>query len=106
MQVDTLGRPATGPASTPSWQTVQSISLPMCTSCGKSNGCSAMGRRPKKSFTAAATVGRAVVNTPVDWPGSTGSTESLAGEAGANRLQPTLPANAARHTATIPTKRT
>ena len=75
----------------------------MCVLCVNSNGCSGMGRRPKKSLMAAATDGRAVVKTSVDCPGNTGNVE-LAGEAGANTRQPTLPANATRHTATVPAK--
>jgi hypothetical protein len=72
MHVLTLGRPATGPVVTLSWQySVQAISLPTCTLCGNSIGCTGSGRRFMKSFSAAPNDGRAVVKTSVLCPGST-----------------------------------
>src|SRR5262245_47525910 len=65
MHVLTLGRPATGPLVTPSWQySVQVRPFSMCVLCGKGIGCDAAGRILKKSRVACDSVGRAVVNTP------------------------------------------
>ncbi|MNC85474.1 hypothetical protein D3C83_10740 [compost metagenome] len=74
MHVRTLGSPATGPVVTASWQySVQAICFPAWMLCGNSSGCSGSPVTPKNSLTAAPTVGRADVNTPVLWPGSNGA---------------------------------
>src|SRR5688572_18025012 len=92
MHVRTLGRPAWGPVLTGSWQySVQAICLPAWMLCGNSSGCCGSGRRSKNSFIAAATVGRAVVNTPVLCPGRV--VAWAGGAAGSSSRQPMLPAS-------------
>src|SRR5205809_1138628 len=64
MHVFTLGRPATGPFVTLSWQySVHATFLATCVLCGNGNGCVAVGRMPKKSLTAAPNVSCAGVYT-------------------------------------------
>src|SRR5688572_29441101 len=65
----------------------------------------ASGRRFRKSSSAAAIVGRIVVYTPVDWPGSAGAADSRLDGGGSNTRQPALAASAAAHTNRIPAKR-
>src|SRR5687768_16389417 len=62
-------------------------------SCGNSIGCTGSGRRPKNSLAAAANVGRAVVNTPPLWPGSSGAGGGT-GTLRSTKLQPTAPSSA------------
>ena len=73
MQVRTLGRPATGPVVTLSWQySVQAICLPTWMLCGNSIGWTGSGCRTRKSSSATRRLGRAVVSTARDSPGSPG----------------------------------
>src|SRR5467141_1955358 len=68
MHVLMLGRPATGPFVTLSWQySVHVRPLAMCVLCGNGIGWLAFGRTPKKSRVASANVARAGVKTaPAD----------------------------------------
>src|SRR5689334_20721009 len=77
MHVFTLGRPATGPLVTLSWQySVQATPFSTCVLCGNGIGCVAAGRMLKKSRVAWASVGRAVVKTAAE-----GAAPSDGGEA-------------------------
>src|SRR5215216_4759376 len=92
MHVRTLGSPATGPVVTASWQySVQPIFFPTWMLWGNSSGCSGAGRQPRKSLSAAATVGRAVVKTALLCPGSSGPVLVDVGVLSSSR-QPMLPA--------------